>query len=189
MAFLKTLVLLTLMLNTAFAAKEFRNFWEPYYHGLRLNYCRLDCPECGLPVASKYCQMLGYEKADKAIIDYNAGLTRFLFMRMTCKGWECNSFKLIRCVGKVSHNPPEIYHYTLRRFVFPRFENYRVDWCYDGKTQCGKRPAYSFCRRLGFKGVKYFKKQEQVPATKAIGNQRLCFGNLCKAYSEIVCHN
>lgn len=185
----KILGIFALFLSTATASVESINFWQPYYHGLRLNYCLLDGSECGLPVATKYCRMMGYEKANKAVIDNNVGLTRFLFMRMTCKGWECNSFKVIRCIGKVSHTPPKVYHYTLRRFVFPRFDNYRVDWCYNGKTNCGRKAAHSFCRRMGFMGVRRFKRQDQVAATKAIGNQKLCFGNLCKGFAKIDCYS
>ncbi len=33
-----------------------------------------------------------------------------------------------------------------------------------------------------------YKKQENVQATKAIGNQKLCFGDQCRGFSSITCY-
>lgn len=178
-----------LLCNTSMAARNddyYRNFWMPKYHGKRLNYCTLD-GKCGLPVATKYCQLMGYARADQQIIDNNVGLTNYLFCNARCKGWQCNGFKTIRCVENMSHNPPKAYHYRLRRFVYPRFNNYRVAWCYDGHSGCGRRSAFSFCRRMGYKDVRNYKIQKCIAATKAIGNQKLCFGILCNAFEYIDC--
>ena len=166
----------------------YRNFWNPTYHGKRLNYCTLDGKKCGMQVASHYCQKMGYKNADKEIIDYNVGLTNYPMSNAYCKGWQCDGFMLIRCVGKITHKPPQKYYYRSRRFVFPRFDQYRVDWCYANGRNCGQRPAYSFCRRMGFMKAQGYKKQENVPATKALGNHQLCFGNQCTGYSEITCY-
>lgn len=166
----------------------YRNFWSPMYSGLRLNYCTMDGKTCGLPVASQYCRMMGYEKADQVLIDNNVGLTHYPLCRAICKGWTCNGFKLIRCVGRILHKPPQGYYYRSRRFVFPRFSYYRVAWCYEGESGCGERAAYSFCRRMGYMRTTQFKKDEQVAATKALGDQKLCFGDRCVGFKEIVCY-
>lgn len=164
-----------------------RSFWQPWYHGQRLAYCSVDGKECGMAVANRYCKMMGYARADKQIIANNIGLTNYIDSPAHCRGWRCNGFKLIDCRANISHKPPKAWHYRLRRFVFPRYNNYRVDWCYDGKTQCGRKAAFSFCRRLGYMSVRHYRIQEHVAATQAIGNQKLCFGSSCNAFREIDC--
>lgn len=167
----------------------YRNFWLPTYHGIRLNYCSLDKQECGKPVATRYCRLMGYAYANQQIIDHNVGLTNFISTtQVQCKGWRCNGFKTIRCVAKLTHNPPKPYHYRFRQFVYPRFELYRVAWCYDGQRGCGKRAAFSFCRRMGYLQARRYTLQKKVAATQAIGNQKLCFGNECNAFGSITCY-
>ena len=165
-----------------------RNFWSPAFNLQRLNYCTLDGNECGLAVANKYCKMMGYEQADEAIIDYNVGVTNYFSPNARCKGWGCNGFKLITCTGNFSHQPEKNYYYRSQRYVFPRFDQYRIDWCYENGKGCGQRAAYSFCRRMGYMNAQYYKKQEDVAATKALGNQKLCFGDECNGFSSITCY-
>lgn len=166
----------------------YRNFWHPNYHGQRLNYCTIDGKQCGMAVATRYCQLMGYLKADQQVIANNIGLTNFLDAKARCKGWRCNGFKTIRCVAAFSSLPPKPYHFRFKHFVYPRFDYYRVDWCYDGKSGCGRKAAYSFCRRMGYLDTRHFLIERQVAATKAIGNQKLCFGNSCKGFKEISCY-
>lgn len=165
-----------------------RSFQQPHFHGKRLNYCFMDGKTCGLDVATRYCKIMGYTKADQQIIANNVGLTNYLDVQGKCTGWRCNGFKMIRCTAKISHTPPKTWHYRYRRFVYPRYNHYRVDWCYDGARHCGKKVAKSFCRRLGYMDAKRFSIERRVAATQAIGNQKLCFGNGCNAFSEITCY-
>ncbi len=165
-----------------------RNFWNPTYHIQRLNYCTLDGKKCGLAVASRYCQKMGYKTADIATKDNNVGLTNYPAVGAQCKGWQCNGFKLIRCVDKITHKPPKTYNYRSRRFVFPRYDHYRVSWCYADGRECGARAANSYCRRMGYMRAQSYKKEGHVAATKALGNQQLCFGKECSGYSEISCY-
>lgn len=174
--------------NAANSELVYRNFWNPTYHGQRLNYCSHTSNKCGLKIANCYCRMMGYKNADKQIIDHNIGITNDLLSRAQCRGWRCNGFMLIRCVGKIEHKPARSFYYRSRQFVFPRFDHYRVDWCYEDGRGCGQRAASSFCRRMGYQHAQSFKKQEHVPATKALGNQRLCFGPECNAFSHISCY-
>lgn len=168
--------------------KFYRNFWNPTYLSQPLSYCLLSGKECGMPVANRFCKLLGYEKADQEIIANNVGLTHYIASRERCKGWECNGFKLIRCVGEMSHRPEEIYYYQFRRFALPRYNHYRIDWCYQDGKECGQKVALSFCRRMGYLRTKSYQKQTGVPATMALGNQKLCFGNACHGFKEISCY-
>lgn len=181
-----------LILSNSFAALPrdayHRNFWQPFYHGERLNYCMLGGKDCGYTVATRYCRIMGYERADQQIIANNVGLTSYLGTRLKCKGWRCNGFKTIRCLGQIKHQPAKAYYYRYQRYVYPRFNNYRVDWCYDGVKGCGYRAALSFCKRMGYLEARGYKPQPCISATKAIGNQKLCFGPKCKAFSQISCY-
>lgn len=168
--------------------KAFRSFWHPTFQGERLDFCSFDGKECGKAVANKYCQMLGYDYASQNVIAYNVGLTNFLATRAQCKGWRCNGFLTIDCATGLSHVPPKPYHYREKRFAYPRFNDYRVDWCYDQHNGCGSRAANSFCSRMGFLQAKHFVKEAQISATKTIGSQELCFGNQCNAFKMIVCY-
>lgn len=168
--------------------RAFRNFWHPTYNGERLDYCTLDGKECGKIVANRYCRMLGYDYASQHVIAHNIGLTHYISSRARCKGWTCNGFMTIGCTTGLAHTPPRPYHYREKKFVDPRFNNYRVDWCYDQKHGCGSRAANSFCSRMGFMQAKHFVKETQVGATKTIGSQKLCFGTQCSAFKIIVCY-
>ncbi len=166
----------------------YRNFWFPTYRGERLHYCDVQGKECGLKVATRYCKMLGFASADQHIIDHNIGLANFLSTKAYCKGWRCDGFKTIRCVAFLPHRPPQSYSYRFKHFVFPRYDHYRVAWCYDGYGSCGAKAAYSFCRRMGYLGAKNYKLDQGIAATKALGNQKLCFGKHCNAFSYIDCY-
>ncbi|MBL7479929.1 hypothetical protein [Legionella bononiensis] len=168
--------------------KAFRTIWHPTYLGERLDYCSFDGKECGKEVANRYCQMLGYDYSSQNVIAYNVGLTNYLASRAQCKGWRCNGFMTISCSIGLSHNPPKPYHYREKQFVYPRYNDYRVDWCYDKNKGCGARAANSFCSRMGFLQAKRFVKEAQISATKSIGSQELCFGHQCNAFKSILCY-
>lgn len=165
-----------------------RSFWQPTYHGVPLNYCLPDGTSCGYKVANRYCCILGYERASQQLIANNVGMSIYLSNGQKCSNWRCNGFKVIHCTKRLSHRPAEDYHYRLRHFYYPRYKHYRVAWCYDGKTGCGRRAAHSFCRRLGFTKSHRYTIEKDIAATQAIGNQKLCFGKGCNAFKEISCY-
>jgi hypothetical protein len=167
--------------------KAFRSFWHPTYQGARLDYCTVDGKACGKQVASQYCQMLGYDYSNQHVIAHNVGLTNYLLTRARCTGWQCNGFMTIGCAVGVSHSPPKPYHYRQKRFVVPRYNAYRVDWCYSKGKGCGAKAAYSFCNRLGYIQAKRYVMERQVSATQTIGSQELCFGMPCRGFKEIIC--
>lgn len=175
-------------LPSKMANKATRNFWHPLYLGERLDYCSADGKNCGKAVANRYCQLFGYDYATQHVISHNVGLTHFLDTRVACKGWRCNGFMVIGCATGLSHNPPKPYHYREKRFVKPRYNDYRVDWCLEKNKNCGARAANFFCSRMGFLSAKRFNQEKQIYATKSIGSQELCFGNQCKAFENIICY-
>jgi hypothetical protein len=168
--------------------KTYRGFWHPNYHGQRLNYCSLDGKECGMAIANKYCKKMGYDYANQQIQAPNVGLTHFLNNPAICQGWQCNGFMTINCAMYLSHTPPKSYHYREKLFVYPRFNHYRVDWCYKRLQGCGARAANAFCMRKGYMQAKRFRKEVEIKATSTIGNQALCFGKNCTAFKYIICY-
>ncbi len=167
--------------------QTYRDFWHPTYHGERLDFCSIDGRECGKQVADRYCQLLGYDYSSQNVIAHNLGLTNFLSTRAQCSGWRCNGFMTISCAKGIKHHPPRPYHYTEKKYVYPRFNHYRLDWCYKQNHNCGAMAANSFCSRLGYVRAKRFIKEAQISATKTIGSQELCFGNGCNSFREIIC--
>ncbi|MCX7117103.1 MAG: hypothetical protein NTW94_04205 [Legionellales bacterium] len=165
----------------------YRNFWSPMFHSGRLSYCTVDGKRCGLAVASSYCKMMGYERAKNEIIDYNVGLTHYLASEAKCRGVRCDGFMLITCEGRFTDKPVKHYFYRSRRFVVPRFDNHRVDWCYKSGKGCGQRAAYSFCRRMGYMNAQSFQKQTSVLVTRSLGDQKICFGTQCAGFASITC--
>ncbi len=165
-----------------------RDFWSPTYHVERLSYCYIDGKTCGKVVATQYCHLMGFENLSHEEIEHNVGLTNYLDSNSACRGWGCDGFKLIQCANKIIHRPAASYYYRLKKFAYPRFAHYRVDWCMEKNKHCGKQAAYSFCRRLGYEQVKSFKKDKFVPATRTLGSEALCFGFGCKGFSEIICY-
>ena len=178
--------------NFSFAASDekeaFRDFWYPVYHGMRLSYCSEDQNKCGLPLASEYCQLMGYEKASEERIEHNVGLTRYPASTNQCQGWRCDGFMFISCERDLKEATPPLYYYRSHDFVLPRFKNYRVDWCYKDNKGCGSRAANAFCRQQGYRRATAYEKQAQIPATQTMGDQALCFGKACNGFSHITCY-
>ena len=170
------------------AQDYYRNFWSPAYHGQRLDYCSSGERECGLPVANRYCQLMGYEKASQQVIDYTARSTHYMDSTKGCKGWHCKGFLLVRCLGELTHKPVSAYYYREQVFVFPRFNHSRVDWCYEDGKGCGARAAHSFCRRMGYMRAQKYKMEAHVAQTRALGNHKWCVGHACNAFSRITCY-
>lgn len=163
------------------------DFWLPQYHHQRLSYCLSGNQICGKPVADRYCQNLGYLRAQSATIAHNVGFSTYLDKKACCKGWHCAGFKLIRCEATADHRPKRNYYYRYKKFVVPRFHHHRIDWCYQDDKHCGKRAAHAFCRHLGYEKTTEYNPAEHLAATQALGNQKLCFGD-CKGFASIVCY-
>jgi hypothetical protein len=164
------------------------DFFFPTYHGIRLSYCTPDEKVCGKKLASRYCKLMGYDNASKAMIDHNVGLTRYPSTNLQCQGFKCDGFKLITCADSLKKKPTPVYYYRMRDFMLPRFENYRLDFCYDAKKGCGRRAANAFCRHKGYDRAKDYAQSKDVVATRTIGSGELCFGPSCKGFSRVTCY-
>ena len=182
-------VIYGLTVFSALAASEVyvRDFWAPRMDGQRLAYCLVDNHHCGQLVADRYCRLQGYDGSKRIIKDHNIGMAHYLDSKKDCLGWACSGFKLLQCTAQTLHQPPRAYYFRSQRFVVPRFNHFRVDWCYANGKECGARPAFSFCRRMGFRRAIDFKQESNLGATRALGNLRLCFGGDCHGFSEITC--
>lgn len=184
-------LLVCLLAGDAIAASQkhlaSRNYWHPFYRGQRLDYCNHTKTECGEPIANRYCKLMGYDYASQQIKANNIGLTNYLDARLRCKGWECSGFMTIVCSKNNPHKPPESYHYSKQKFPYPRYNHYRVDWCYDEHKGCGSRAAQSFCRRIGFMKEIAYAQEKSIHASQTIGSQKLCFGKQCNGFKYIVC--
>lgn len=185
-------VLLTFLTNSyaipADADEIYRNFWHPEYHGQRLDYCAPKGKACGRAIANPWCKLMGYDYASQVIMAPNVGLTRYFGSTEKCTGWRCMGFMLIGCSRHISHNPPKSYHYREKSFVYPRMNHYRIDWCLTPQKGCGSKAANSFCKRMGYMKATHFVQDTTIAATKTVGNQALCFGKLCRGFTEIVCY-
>ncbi len=177
-----------LAFNTHAEQSIFRDFWYPLYHAERLDYCLTGQTNCGAVVAKRYCRLMGYQRAKNFQIEHHVGLTHYLGVRSQCQGWRCDGFKLITCEGGLTRTQPASYLRRKRTFALPRFDHYRVAWCYNEGHACGKRAAYGFCRRMGYNQAVAYTQQSKVPATEALGDKTLCFGQHCKGFASITCH-
>lgn len=165
----------------------YRDFWDPTYHLLRVNYCTADGSLCGLKLANEYCKRRGYVRAVDERIAYNVGVTNFFSSKLQCKGC-CNGFDYIRCAGAIKDKPPHEYWYRYKRFVCPTYEGERIDWCYQPGKKCGEKAAFSFCRRQGYEKATEYVRADHLPRTRMIGAKKICNGPECSGFRHIVCY-
>jgi hypothetical protein len=190
--FQRSLIILTIFMQVtglSYANSKqdltYRSFWHPTYHQERLNYCSLDGKICGLKLATQYCKSLGYARATHAIKAYNLGFTHYFPTKDRCKGSNCHGFVTINCAKSDANK--KAYHYREKRFVVPRFNNYRVDFCYDKQKGCGKQAANAFCANMGYSKAVHFKRETNLFATQNLGQKALCFGVGCQGFKYITC--
>lgn len=166
------------------ADQYYRSFWTPVLQGQRLDYCTSGARVCGLPLADRFCKIMGYESAAQAKIDYNVGFTRHLDNASICKGWSCHGWRMIQCKSQFK---PQGNNILKQVFYYPRMHWARVDYCYMQGHGCGKRAAYAFCRSMSYEHVSSFKKQAHVLSTCTLGEQQRCFGSRCNGFAHITC--
>lgn len=189
---LATIVMIVCLSDTTCANTKqnlmYRDFWHPLYHGERLNYCSLDGKSCGLTLATQYCKGMGYTHATQAIKAPNLGLTHFFPVSARCRGWNCHGFTTINCAMPNSHPPAKAYHYREKQFTVPRFNHYRLDYCYEPNKGCGKRAADAFCIKMGYAKALRFERETKILATKNLSQGNLCFGQSCDGFKNIICY-
>jgi hypothetical protein len=165
----------------------YRAYWFPMHSGERLAYCSKNGAICGHDIADQYCQEMGYQGVEHFRIQHNIGKTHYWHKEGECTGWRCHGFKVIACQGQFSRNPRHADDDLMQVFPNPRIENQRVDWCFNQGKFCGRRAAYSFCRRMGYRQAKSYQQEQPVVATRTLGDQILCYGNQCRGFAKITC--
>jgi hypothetical protein len=166
----------------------YRSFWHPTFEGLRLAWCIDGGKECGTTTADRYCKIMGFDRSVERLKAYDIGLSRYLGTQNVCEKWNCDGFTKIKCIREINEVKAD-YHYRKRIFYYPRFQDYRVDWCYKTRNRgCGARVAKSFCRRLGYMRSINYKKETQVGETRQLGSNKLCYGKQCDGFQYIVCY-
>lgn len=164
-----------------------RSVWYPTYHGDRLAYCNKDETQCGKTIADNYCKALEYAQANEFRIEHHVGRVHYFNNEGECTGWKCDGFLFINCQGKFNETPHLTHQYRMREFAYPRFDHHRIAWCYKENKSCGKRAAYSFCRRMGYSDTSAFVEDKEVAATKTLGDHVLCYGKDCNGFKRITC--
>lgn len=79
---------------------------------------------------------------------------------------------------------------TTKTFANPKYNGYRLDWCYTEATGCGAPAAKAFCVGKGYPLVKSYGQAADIGTftkTRIIGNNHLCSGNFCDGFSFITC--
>lgn len=166
----------------------FQMFWQPQFHGERLNYCNEDKSCCGRPIALAYCRNLGFENVKRFERAPNLGFTNFISGKNQCQGWKCSGFEWIECKGNRTYAARPVSDFRQELFVRPRWRKFPLSWCNDGKNRaCGKKTAYAFCRWQGYGKVVAYSKPKVVYASKDIATNALCMDNNCLGFEYIIC--
>ncbi len=186
LAFLVTLSLM--MAQAAYANRYFRTFWAPTFQGEPLNFCTDRYRACGKKPAELFCQKMGYDHVARYLKASDVGFARDIQSNLICHHALCDSYKMIKCMaGKIENNNYYTYYAKKRKFYKPRYHGYRVAWCYSQGRGCGRKAAYSFCRRLGYMGASRYQRDLAIGISQAIGTEERCFGGHCKGFKYIIC--
>lgn len=88
-----------LMLHSAAAGAEVRNFFSPQVADARVAFC-MESGECGKPVADAWCQVNGFDEAVLFQREETPGELLAILHGDTgarCSGEDCTSFHQIKC--------------------------------------------------------------------------------------------
>jgi hypothetical protein len=76
-------------------------------------------------------------------------------------------------------------------FYEPTSDGYRIDWCLESATGCGKPAAILWCRSQRFTEVVDFTQDPNVGEreikTKMLGNGEICDDQVCDSFKSITC--
>lgn len=75
-----------------------------------------------------------------------------------------------------------------RTFNNPRYQGFRLDWCWTWAHHCGHRTANEFCRRNGYRrAVNWKAPLIEISPTKMMGSGQLCTIGRCGSFEWITC--
>lgn len=159
-------------------------FYNPVYKGKRLDWCVNWAQGCGKSAADRYCRYRGFKKSVGHVKANNIGLskpTRLIGTGAICDQAMCDGFRKIKCfkptVKKV-------------KFIRPKWQGKRLDWCVNWAQGCGKAAANKFCKAKGFTKSYGFGKANNIGAshpTRLIGTGAICDQAMCDGFSVIGC--
>ena len=75
-------------------------------------------------------------------------------------------------------------------FRYPSYRQYRLNYCYRWRKDCGQPAAEAWCKAVGFNRAVSWKKEAHVGAifpTIVMAEKRLCDKYLCDGFEQIVC--
>jgi len=77
---------------------------------------------------------------------------------------------------------------AIKRFDYPTWQGYRLDWCREYASNCGQGAADAFCKKMGYSRAVSFKGPDMAPnKTKCVGSGQTCEGDLCGGFYYIDC--
>ena len=194
-ALASTAALFALALSSNFAQAEFKQFDEPRYKHLALDWCKSWQKDCGQPAADAYCVSQGWESASKyAKADNVEYPTRVIGDSKICDAEGCDSFSSIVC-QKADHAEEETGgdgnygegEYEAVRYDYPRAGKWHLDWCLSYQADCGKPSAEYYCQSKGHAHAKDFAIDENYGKTRIMKTGEKCTDESCDGFKYISC--
>jgi hypothetical protein len=75
-----------------------------------------------------------------------------------------------------------------KTFRNPRYQGFRLDWCWTWAKHCGHKTANEFCRRQGYRRAVNWKAPViEISPTKMMGSGQLCTIGRCGSFEWITC--
>jgi hypothetical protein len=77
------------------------------------------------------------------------------------------------------------------KYRSPRWNDYRLDWCFKWGTECGKPAADNFCMRRRWTGARDFEADPNIGASEATmvsSSNQVCDQSTCTGFKYITCY-
>ena len=138
------------------ASAEFKQYDEPQYKHVALDWCKSYEKDCGQPAADAWCVLQGYESASKYSKADNVGYpTRTYSDSKICDEEGCDSFASIVCqkADAVEDDSGSDYSeggYDSVTYDYPKAGKWHLNWCLTYEHDCGKPAADYYCHAIGF---------------------------------------
>ena len=173
-----------------FAAAETKQFDEPQYKKLALDWCKSWASDCGKPAADAYCVSQGYETASKYSKASDVGYpTRVISDNRICDEPGCDSFSVIIC-EKAEAQTDEDYSdggYDSVTYDYPKAGKWHLDWCLTYGQNCGKPVAEYYCQSKGHQHATAFEIDKDYGKTRLMKTGEKCEDPSCDGFKYITC--
>jgi hypothetical protein len=77
-----------------------------------------------------------------------------------------------------------------KTFAKPKLGSYRLDWCLNWASQCGKPAARAWCKKKGFDDTSDFEQAEDigdVTPTRVLNSGQVCDDETCDGFTYVTC--